>query len=147
VDRGLGVRVLRHLLGLLIVLLLSSCSNIGVGSPIPTPTPITAISLEEAKRIAIETGSHGVVEIASISATPRVLQADLITLQAAFDRLNSSIPRGDDPQTWVWYLQLEGLWKDAFPRLPTDPTPESFPHLTVMIDSQTGRVYSVGEGK
>ena len=136
---------MRHLLGLAIVLLLASCSNIGAGSP--TPTPVTTISLEEAKRIAIETGSHGVVEIALISATPRVLQAELITLKEVFDRQNSSIPRGDDPQALVWYVRLEGLWKDAFPRLPTDPTPQPFPRLAVMIDSQTSFVYSVGGSK
>ncbi len=133
---------MRHLFSLVIVLLLSSCSNIGVGSQ--TPTPVTAISFEEAKRIAIETGSHGVIEIAPISATPRVVQVELITLGEAFERTNTSVPRGDDPQALVWYIQLEGLWKDAFPRLQTDPTPIPFPRLAVMINSQTGFIYSVG---
>ncbi len=138
----LGGVVMRYLFGLAIVLLLSSCSNVGV--VLPTPTPVTAISLEEAKHIAIETGSHGQPEIAPMSATPRVLQANLITLKEPCDRQNSSIPRGEAPQTLVWYVQLEGLWKDAYPRLSTDPTPELFPHMDVVIDSQTGFVYSFG---
>lgn len=136
---------MRYLFGLLIVLLLSSCSNIGVGAP--TPTPITAISLEEAKRTAIEAGSQGHPEIAPISTTPRVLYAELLTFKEFYDRQNSSMPRSDDPQTLVWYVQLEGLWKDAYPRPPTVPTAEPFPHFTVVIDSQTGFVYSVGISK
>jgi hypothetical protein len=132
----------RHLLCLITVLLLSACSNIGVQRK--NPTPITAIGLEEAERIAVETGRNGSIEIDPSSVAPRVIQAELITLQEAFDRQNSSVPKGDDPQTLVWYIQLEGLWKDAFPRQPADPTPESFSHMTVMIDSQTGGLYSVG---
>ncbi len=141
---GILGRAMRHLLGLLIVLLLSSCSNVGVGSPISTPTPVTAISLEEAKRIAIETGSHGQPEIAPLSTRPRVLQAELLTFKEIYDRQNTSMPRNEDPQTLVWYVQLEGLWKDAYPRPTTSPTAEPLPHLIVMIDGQTGFVYSVG---
>ncbi len=135
---------MRHLFGLLIFLLLTGCSNISVRSPIPTPTPVTAISLEEAKRIAIETGSHGHPELAPLSTAPRVMQAELLTFKEIYDRQNTSMPRNEDPQTLVWYVQLEGLWQDVYPRPSTSPTSEPLPHLIVMIDAQTGFVYSVG---
>jgi hypothetical protein len=138
---------MQHLLSLLITLLLASCSNIGVGSPIPTPTPVTAISLEEAKRIAIETGSQGQPELAPLSTTPRVVQIELITFSEALGRQNSSVPLGDDPQTLVWYVQLEGLWQEVYPRPPAIPTSVPLPHLIVMIDGQTGFVYFIGESK
>ena len=138
---------MRHLLSLLIALLLASCSNIGVGSPIPTPTPVTAISLEEAKRIAVEAGSQGWPEIAPLSTAPRVLQTELLTFKEIYDRQNKSMPRPEDPQTLVWYVQLEGLWQEVYPRPPASPTSVPLPHLIVMIDAQTGFVYSVGMGR
>ena len=135
---------MRHLLSLLIALLLVSCSNVDVGSPIPTQTPVTAISLEEAKRLAIETGSQGHPELAPLSTTPRVVQIELLTFSEASKRQNFSVPLGYDPQTLVWYVQLEGLWQDVYPRPPASPTSVPLPHLIVMIDAQTGFVYSVG---
>jgi len=118
-----------------------------MGSPIPTPTPVTAISLEEAKRLAIETGSQGHPELTPLSTTPRVLQAELLTFKEIYDRQNTSMPRNEDPQTLVWYVQLEGLWQDVYPRPSTSPTSEPLPHLIVMIDAQTGFIYSVGMSK
>ncbi|OGU55124.1 MAG: hypothetical protein A2V66_17545 [Ignavibacteria bacterium RBG_13_36_8] len=124
-----------------IFLFLSSCSGT-IGNE-KTITPITEINLEEAKKIALNIGRNGGFDIEAINKDPKIINIELITQQEANNRRNIGKQSGSDPKLLVWYVKLEGSWRDVFPRQTSIPTLENLPFLFVIIDSKSGDVLSI----
>ncbi len=122
----------------LIPLMLVGCSM--VKNRQPTPTVSTTISQEEAIEIAVQIALQGGVEINPPSIKPYNARAELANLSEALKSLtgNDAIPVGENPNTLVWMVTMDGLWTSGFPHPPGTPTLEPYQHFTVLIDASTG---------
>jgi hypothetical protein len=105
-----------------------------------TPTISTSISQQKAIASALEIASHGGVEINGTLVEPTNVRAESTTFGNAMERFTGSaeVPVGENPDTPVWLVTMEGLWTGGFP-MPTDtPTAEPYHHFVVVLDANTG---------
>jgi hypothetical protein len=100
----------------------------------------SSISKQEAIDTAIEIASMSRPEISGAQITPYNIILERMTLAKAVKHINSSngVAAGYDPDMTVWFVQMEGIWSDEFPRPQGFPTPVPYHHYAVILDANTG---------
>jgi hypothetical protein len=135
---------MRQVLIIFTVVFLVGCS--ANSNALQTVTPSPFISEQQAIEIAIKDASMGHPELSRAKTPPKNAQAEVITLAAAEKRLtgHDSVPVGYDPNMMVWFVSMEGIWTDEFPR-PTDlPSPEPYHHFSIILNAKTGETMAHG---
>ena len=79
-------------------------------------------------------------EMSGAQITPYNITLERMTLEKAVKHINSrsEIAAGYDPDMTVWFVRMEGIWLDEFPRPKGFPTPVPYHHYAVILDSKTG---------
>jgi hypothetical protein len=122
-----------HLFAIFIVLLLSGCSQ-------ESNTSNEGIRKQEAIDSALKSVSMSRPEMSGSQVTPSNVHAEQMTLGEAVKRIdkNNSVAAGYSPDMLVWFVTMDSIWLDEFPR-PTDlPTPEPYRHFFIIIDAKSG---------
>jgi hypothetical protein len=50
----------------------------------------------------------------------------------------SEVAVGYEPDMTVWFVKMEGIWLDEFPRPEGFPTPVPYRHYVIILDAKTG---------
>jgi hypothetical protein len=100
----------------------------------------SSISKQEAIDTAIEIASMSRPEISGSQITPYNITSERMTLEKAVKHIDSSneVAAGYDPDMTVWFVRMEGIWLDEFPRPEGFPTPVPYHHYAVILDAKTG---------
>ncbi len=108
-----------------------------VNTPSRTVLPL---SKQAAVDRAIALASQPQPELNAAQAPPRLVQAEQMTLVAAFQRFlnGDSVAAGNDPNLSVWVIKLEGVWTSGMPAPPDVPAPEPYRHYIVILNVITG---------
>ncbi len=79
-------------------------------------------------------------EVSGALVTPAAVQAALITLGQAEKRLptQGSFPAGYSPETLVWYVTMDAVWKDEAVAPGITPVPSYYHHAILVLDAATG---------
>jgi hypothetical protein len=98
------------------------------------------INKQEAIDMALEIASSPHPEISGAQITPHNINAQQMTFDEAVKKLNENneVPSGQDPNMIVWYITMEGIWQDEFPRPEDFPTPTAYHRYTIILDAKTG---------
>jgi len=98
------------------------------------------ISKQEAIDTAIEIASTSRPEVSGAQITPYNITSEQMTLVRAVKRLyrKNEVAVGSDPQMTVWFVRMEGIWSDEFPRPGGFPIPVPYHHYAVILDAKTG---------
>ena len=136
-DRCMSRRLLT-----LITFALVACT----GKPVPSPTPVTPVSLEDALQIAIQAAHLGAPEIRALAVDDQSAHAVLTTLAQAGEEFagQDTLPGVSRPDSLVWAVTLTGEWQDAFPRPTAAATPGVQSRFFIIIDANTGEPYLLG---
>ena len=129
-----------HKLKLWRFLLLTLAIALLIGCAQNPHVPGKVISQQEAVDAALKIASVFRPELSGSPAPPSNIHAEQMTLGEAMKHIgeNNNIGAGYTPNMLVWFVTMDGIWLDDFPR-PTDlPTPEPYRHCTVIIDAGTG---------
>jgi hypothetical protein len=118
--------------------LLAGCSIFG--RELTRPTATANLSRQEAIEFALKNASHSRPEISGAQVTPVNVQARQMTLAEAVKRLDNDgqVAAGYDPKMTVWYVTMDGIWLDEFPRPADFPTPEPYRHFMIILDARSG---------
>jgi hypothetical protein len=100
----------------------------------------TYISKQEAIDAALEIASTSRPEVSGAQVTPYNIALEQMTLDEAVKHINSKneVAAGYDPDMTVWFVRMEGIWLDEFPRPEGFPTPPRYHHYAVILDALTG---------
>jgi hypothetical protein len=125
--------------------LVASCSMVKSDQLTPTLSPF--IGEQQAIELGIKTASIPHPELSPAKVPPTNVKAELKTFAEAKKRLTGH--EDDhvgyyDPNLLVWYITMDGLWTDEFPRPTNEPTPEPLYHFRVILDAKTGQEMMVG---
>lgn len=98
------------------------------------------ISKQGAIDAALEIASMSRPEISGAQITPYNITAEQMTLDEAVKRINgkNEVPVAYDPDMTVWFVSMEGIWLDEFPRPEGFATPVPYRHYTIILDAKTG---------
>lgn len=98
------------------------------------------ISKQEAIDVALEIASSPRPEISGAQITPHNVIAQQMTFDEAVKKINQNheVPSGQNPNMIVWYVTMEGVWYDEFPRPEDFPTPIPYHRYTIILDAKTG---------
>jgi len=63
-----------------------------------------------------------------------------MTLDEAVKKLSSDnqIDDGYDPNMIVWFVTMDGVWLDEFPKPDNLPTPAPYHHYVLILDAKDG---------
>lgn len=100
----------------------------------------TYISKQEAIDAALEIASTSRPELSGAQVTPTQITAQQMTLDKAVKQINPEheVAVGYNPDMIVWFVKMEGIWLDEFPRPVDFPTPAPYHHYAVILDAKTG---------
>ena len=79
-------------------------------------------------------------EISGSQVAPSNIHAEQTTLSKATKLISGSndVATGYTPDILVWFVTMDDIWLDEFPR-PTDlSTPEPYQHFIIIIDAKSG---------
>ena len=98
------------------------------------------ISNQEAIDVALEIAASPRPEISGAQITPYNITAEQMTLNEAVKHINPSneVAVGYDPNMMVWFVTMEGIWLDEFPRPEGFPTSVPYHRYSVILDAKTG---------
>ncbi len=124
---------------------IAMCLVVGCTANAPLPTPITrTISQQAAIERAVQAASIARPEITGALVKPENICAEAMRLGDANKRLGQDALGSDErAEMPMWFVTMDGLWGDAFPRPTEFPTPKPFRHYVVIIDGITGEVRRV----
>ena len=127
------IEIWQCLFSLLTILLLFGCAR-------ESRVTDNSISKQEAIDIALKITSMSRPEISGSQVTPSNVHAEQMTLGEATKRIreNNDVATGYTPDMLVWFVTMDGIWLDEFPRPKDLPTPEPYQHFIVIIDAKTG---------
>ena len=117
----------------LALIVLTSCK------PLSEPSD-SYVSKQAAIDAALEIASIPRPEISGSQVKPSNIKAEQMTLNEAVKHKNPSneVAVGYDPNMMVWFVTMEGVWLDEFPRPEDFPTPVPYHHYSVILDAKTG---------
>lgn len=97
------------------------------------------ISNQEAIDVALEIASSSRPEISGAQIPPYNITAEQMTLNEAVKHINPSneVAVSYDPNMMVWFVTMEGIWLDEFPRPEDFPTPVPYHYYSVILDAKT----------
>ena len=127
------IKIWQYLFSLLTILLYSGCAK-------ESRITDNGISQQEAIDTALKSALMSRPEISGSQVAPSNIHADQMTLGEATKRINGNndVATGYTPDMLVWFVTMDGIWLDEFPR-PTDlTTPEPYHHFMVIIDAKSG---------
>jgi hypothetical protein len=127
------IEIWQYLVALITILLLTGCVK---------ESRITdhGISKQEAIDAALKMASLPRPEISGSQVTPSNVNAEKMTLGEATKRISGSndVATGYARDMLVWFVTMDGIWLDEFPR-PTDlPTAVPYQHFIIIIDAKSG---------
>ena len=98
------------------------------------------ISKQQAIDTAVDIASTSRPEISGAQRTPYNITSERATLERAVKHFDSrnEVGVGYDPHMTVWFVRMEGIWLDEFPRPEGFPTPVPSHHYAVILDAKTG---------
>ncbi len=131
---------MRSTILLLLAFLLSACVSAGV--PAATATP-RLMSREQAIEIAVKSASMSRPEVSPALTAPTNIQAERMSLAEAMRLANDrNIRCTQCASVPVWYITMDGLWRDEMPAPGVTVTPGYYHHATVILDAVTGNEFS-----
>jgi hypothetical protein len=99
------------------------------------------ISKEEAIDAALENAMMTQPEISGPQEKPSNINAEQMTLAEAVKKINeqNEPAAGYDSNMMVWFVSMDGIWLDEFPRPADFPTPAPYRHYVVIVDAKTAQ--------
>jgi len=123
----------QYLFSLLTILLLSGCTK-------ESRITDNGISEQEAIDAALKSASMPRPEISGSQVAPSNIHAEPMTLGEATKRIskNNDIATGYTSDMLVWFVTMDGIWLDEFPRPTDSPTPVPYQHFIIIVDAKSG---------